>query len=96
MTDSEELQEEAPGLGKPVRVLREVTERIEAVEAGTAQIVGTQPKKNIEKTINLLENRVEYERMSMAINPYGDGKTSERIVAFLLKEITKNNERKFT
>jgi UDP-N-acetylglucosamine 2-epimerase (non-hydrolysing) len=92
LTDSGGLQEEAPSLGKPVLVLREVTERSEAVEAGTAQIVGTQPEKIIEKTINLLQNREQYERMSRAINPYGDGKASERIITRFLKEIIKNNE----
>jgi UDP-N-acetylglucosamine 2-epimerase (non-hydrolysing) len=86
LTDSGGLQEEAPSLGKPVLVLREVTERPEAVEAGTAQIVGTQPERIIEKTMKLLEDKGEYERMSKAINPYGDGKASERIVARLLKE----------
>lgn len=91
LTDSGGLQEEAPSLGKPVLVLREVTERPEAVEAGTVQIVGTQPEKIIEKTITLLEDREKYERMSKAINPYGDGKASKRIVARLLKE-SENNE----
>jgi len=86
LTDSGGLQEEAPSLAKPVLVLREVTERPEALEAGTAEIVGTQPQKIIERTINLLENRTAYERMSRAINPYGDGKASKRIVTRLLKE----------
>lgn len=85
LTDSGGLQEEAPSLGKPVLVLREVTERHEAIEAGTAEIVGTQPKKIIEKVINLLESKKDYERMSKAINPYGDGRASERIVSYLLK-----------
>jgi len=86
LTDSGGLQEESPSLRKPVLVLREVTERPEAVEAGAIQIVGTQPEKIIEKTINLLEDKREYERMSKVINPYGDGKASDRIVACLLKE----------
>jgi UDP-N-acetylglucosamine 2-epimerase (non-hydrolysing) len=90
LTDSGGLQEEAPSLGKPVLVLREVTERTEALEAGTAEVVGTQPQKIIEKTINLLEKDKEYERMSKAINPYGDGKASERIVLRLLKELENN------
>ena len=85
LTDSGGLQEEAPSLGKPVLVLREVTERPEAVEAGTAQIVGTQPARIIERTIKLLEDRPEYERMSKAINPYGDGKAAEKIVNILAK-----------
>lgn len=86
LTDSGGLQEEAPSLAKPVLVLRELTERPEALEAGTAEIVGTQPQKIIERTINLLENRTAYERMSRAINPYGDGKASKRIVTRLLKK----------
>lgn len=85
LTDSGGLQEEAPSLGKPVLVLREVTERPEAVEAGTAQVVGTQSERIIKKTAELLEDKKGYERMSKAINPYGDGKASERIVARLLK-----------
>lgn len=91
LTDSGGLQEEAPSLGKPVLVLRKVTERTEAVEIGTAQIVGTQREKIIEKTINLLENRTAYEHMSKALNPYGDGKASKRIVIHLLKKATRNN-----
>jgi len=86
LTDSGGLQEEAPSLGKPVLVLREVTERPEVVEAGAAQIVGTRPERIIERTIELLENEGECQRMSEAVNPYGDGKASERIVARLLKE----------
>jgi UDP-N-acetylglucosamine 2-epimerase (non-hydrolysing) len=86
LTDSGGLQEEAPSLGKPVLVLREVTERPEAVEAGTVQIVGINPKKIIERTLELLDDEREYERMSKAVNPYGDGKASERIVGRLLKE----------
>ena len=90
LTDSGGLQEEAPSLGKPVLVLREVTERPEAVEAGTAQIVGTDTGKIIEKTINLLEDRKEYERVSRIANPYGDGKASDRIAAHLLEVAIKN------
>ena len=86
LTDSGGIQEEAPSFKKPVLILREVTERPEAVKAGTAQIVGTQPEKIIEKTINLLENKREYKRMSKVVNPYGDGKASDRIVACLLKK----------
>jgi len=86
LTDSGGLQEEAPSLGKPVLVLREVTERPEAVEGGTAQIVGTKVERILERTVVLLENEREYQRMSRAVNPYGDGKASERIVARLMKE----------
>ncbi|HDY67934.1 MAG TPA: UDP-N-acetylglucosamine 2-epimerase (non-hydrolyzing) [Candidatus Scalindua sp.] len=91
LTDSGGLQEEAPSLGKPILVLRGTTERSEAVEAGTVQIVGTKCEKIIEKTMTLLEDREKYERMSKAINPYGDGKASKRIVARFLKE-SENNE----
>ncbi len=86
LTDSGGLQEEAPSLGKPVLVLRETTERPEGVASGTVQIVGTEPERIIEKTTELFENREKYERMSKAVNPYGDGKASERIVSRLLKE----------
>lgn len=80
MTDSGGLQEEAPHLGKPVLVLRDVTERPEAVEAGTVVLVGTD-EDEIFKYADLLINDIKYyEKMSKAINPYGDGKASERIV----------------
>lgn len=91
LTDSGGLQEEAPSLGKPVLVLREVTERPEAVEAGTAQIVGTEAKRIIEKTVELLENDREYKRMSTPMNPYGNGKASKRIVARLLRNSSQNH-----
>src|SRR5581483_11263957 len=81
LTDSGGIQEEAPGLGKPVLVLREVTERPEAIEAGTVKLVGTDPQKIVSETIRLMEDREEYESMSRAVNPYGDGHASERIVA---------------
>jgi len=87
LTDSGGLQEEAPSLGKPVLVLRQVTERLEAVETGTAEVVGTQSKAIVEATVELLENKRKYERMVQAINPYGDGKASKRIVERLLKKI---------
>ncbi len=86
LTDSGGLQEEAPSLGKPVLVLRETTERPEGVASGSVEIVGTEPERIIEKATELLENREKYERMSKAVNPYGDGKASERIVSRLLKE----------
>jgi UDP-N-acetylglucosamine 2-epimerase (non-hydrolysing) len=84
LTDSGGIQEEAPSLGKPVLVMREVTERIEGIEAGTAKLVGTDPNKIISETQILLEDKNEYLRMSKAVNPYGDGKTSERIIKILL------------
>ena len=90
LTDSGGLQEEAPSFGTPVLILREVTERPEVVEAGVAKIVGTNSERIIENTIKLLEDRTEYKRMSRAINPYGDGKASERIVGRLLRELRIN------
>jgi UDP-N-acetylglucosamine 2-epimerase (non-hydrolysing) len=86
LSDSGGLQEEAPSLGKHVLVLREVTERPEAVEAGTAEIVGTQSEKIISRTVELLQDEKEYRKMSKAVNPYGDGKASKRIVTRLLGE----------
>lgn len=83
LTDSGGIQEEAPSLGKPVLVMREVTERVEGIEAGTAKLVGTK-KENILKAVqDLIEHPLEYQRMAKAINPYGDGKASERIVDIL-------------
>lgn len=79
LTDSGGVQEEAPSLGKPVLVLRDVTERPEGVEAGTLKIVGTEKNNVFEETKLLLENQNEYERMSQANNPYGDGQASRRI-----------------
>ena len=84
LTDSGGIQEEAPSLGIPVLVLREVTERPEGVEAGTAKVVGTNRWRIVEETIRLLEDRAEYERMARAVNPYGDGRASQRIVQALL------------
>lgn len=85
LTDSGGLQEEAPGLGKPVLVLREVTERPEGVEAGTVKLVGTDHRTIVQETRRLLEDQVEYDRMSRAVNPYGDGHASERIVESLFQ-----------
>ena len=83
LTDSGGLQEEAPGLGKPVLALREVTERPEGVTAGTVKLVGPHRRKIVEETARLLDDRAAYELMSRAVNPYGDGHASERIVAKL-------------
>jgi len=83
LTDSGGLQEEAPGLGKPVLVLREVTERPEAVAAGTVRVVGTSCRRIVEETAILLDDSEVYERMARAVNPYGDGRASQRIVAAL-------------
>lgn len=87
LTDSGGLQEEAPGLGKPVLVLRDVTERPEGVVAGTVKLVGTDNAKIVQETVRLLEDRAEYERMAHAVNPYGDGQASQRIVAALLNTV---------
>ena len=89
LTDSGGIQEEAPGLGKPVLVLRDVTERPEAIKAGTVRLVGTNPKKIVSETIRLLEDEKHYCEMSQAINPYGDGHTAERIVDALLEKEVK-------
>ena len=84
LTDSGGIQEEAPGLGKPVLVLREVTERPEAVDAGTVKLVGTACASILNATIRLMEDPGEYQKMATAINPYGDGRAADRIVRALL------------
>lgn len=83
LTDSGGIQEEAPGLGKPVLVMRDVTERPEAVEAGTVHLVGTDYKTIVSEVSELLDNEVAYNKMAHAVNPYGDGKACQRIVDFL-------------
>jgi len=83
LTDSGGLQEEAPSLGKPVLVMRETTERPEAIDAGTVRLVGTDVGLIVEQVSLLLSDANEYERMSKAHNPYGDGLASARIVEFL-------------
>jgi UDP-N-acetylglucosamine 2-epimerase (non-hydrolysing) len=80
MTDSGGLQEEAPSLGKPVLVLRETTERPEAVEAGTAKLVGTNQELVVGAATELLKDVETYEKMANAINPFGDGHAAERIL----------------
>jgi len=85
MTDSGGLQEEAPHLGKPVLVLRDVTERPEAVEAGTVKLVGTDIEQIVNEANELLRNPEAYFKMSKSINPYGDGIASKRIVEAILK-----------
>lgn len=84
ITDSGGVQEEAPSLGKPVLVMRETTERPEAVEAGTVLLVGTNTDKIVNETKRLLNDRNSYIEMSRLHNPYGDGKACERIVDFIL------------
>ena len=83
ITDSGGVQEEAPSLGKPVLVMRDTTERPEAVEAGTVKLVGTHTETIIKEAQKLLDDTTEYEKMSKAHNPYGDGKACERIVNFI-------------
>ena len=80
LTDSGGLQEEAPALGKPVLVLRDSTERQEAIQAGTARLVGTESESIFENCKSLLYNKDTYEKMSKSINPFGDGNASDRIV----------------
>jgi UDP-N-acetylglucosamine 2-epimerase (non-hydrolysing) len=90
LTDSGGLQEEAPSLGKPVLVLRGVTERPEAVEAGTARVIGTKTERVVQEVERLLDDSAEYTRMANAVNPYGDGHAAERICEQLL--ITANEK----
>ena len=80
LTDSGGIQEEAPGLGKPVLVMRDTTERPEAVTAGTVELVGTDYDKIVGKVSSLLEDSTYYEQMSRAVNPYGDGMACQRII----------------
>lgn len=83
LTDSGGIQEEAPGLGKPVLVMRDTTERPEALESGTVHLVGADYNKIIDEVSTLLDDAEAYQKMSRAINPYGDGKACERIVGIL-------------
>ena len=83
ITDSGGVQEEAPSLGKPVLVMRDTTERPEALEAGTVKLVGTNTQKIIDEAMELINNQIAYEKMSKSHNPYGDGKSCQRIVNFL-------------
>lgn len=85
LTDSGGIQEEAPGLGKPVLVMRDTTERPEALESGTVHLVGTDYDKIVSEVSTLLDDSCAYERMSKAVNPYGDGKACGRIVKALEK-----------
>lgn len=83
LTDSGGIQEEAPGLGKPVLVMRDTTERPEALASGTVHLVGTDYDKIVNEVSTLLEDSAAYEKMSKAVNPYGDGKACNRIVRIL-------------
>jgi len=88
LTDSGGIQEEAPALGKPVLVLREKTERPEALQAGTAILVGTDPERIVRETRRLLDDPRAHSAMAKAINPFGDGHAAERIVAALLSSLS--------
>ena len=87
LTDSGGIQEEAPSLGKPVLVMRETTERPEAIDAGTVRLVGTDSQRIVDEVTRLLRDEEEYQRMNRAHNPYGDGRACERILSAL-----KNNQ----
>mgnify|MGYP000103922297 CR=1 FL=1 len=87
LTDSGGIQEEAPSLGKPVLVLRDTTERPEGIKAGTLKLVGTDEETIYNETKKLLTDKKEYEKMSKASNPYGDGHASEKIVDAILEKM---------
>ena len=87
LTDSGGIQEEAPGLGKPVLVMRDTTERPEALDAGTVKLVGTDYDRIVNEVSVLIDDKVAYEKMSKAVNPYGDGLACKRIVNALLYRI---------
>lgn len=86
LTDSGGIQEEAPGLGKPVLVMRDTTERPEALDAGTVKLVGTNYDKIVSEVSSLLDDTEYYKQMNQAVNPYGDGKACKRIVSSFLSE----------
>jgi UDP-N-acetylglucosamine 2-epimerase (non-hydrolysing) len=87
ITDSGGIQEEAPSLGKPVLVIRDVTEREEGITAGTAILVGTSTEKITSEAIRLMEDKSAYEKMSKAVNPYGDGNSAKKIADIILKTL---------
>jgi len=95
LTDSGGIQEEAPSLGKPVLVMRNVTERTEAVKAGTVKLVGSNAENIVKEIQLLLDNKYQYDKMVKAINPYGDGKAAERIVEVIRRVLcrTKNSSK---
>ena len=86
VTDSGGLQEEAPTLAKPVLVVREETERPEGIESGTAKLVGTSYERLYTELDTLLSDKSEYEKMAKAVNPYGDGNASKRIVDIIVEQ----------
>ena len=87
LTDSGGIQEEAPSLGKPVLVMRDVTERIEGIEAGTCMLVGSHRKTILRNAYKLLDDKVFYKQMATSVNPYGDGRSSEKILEIIKKKI---------
>ena len=89
LTDSGGVQEEAPSLGKPVLVMRDTTERPEAVDAGTVLLVGTNKDKIIKEVSSLLNDESYYEKMANTHNPYGDGQANSKIIKFLKDNATK-------
>lgn len=91
LTDSGGIQEEAPGLGKPVLVMRDTTERPEALSSGTVHLVGTDYDKIMSEVSMLLDNKEAYDKMSKAVNPYGDGKACSRIISIFEKENQKSS-----
>ena len=92
ITDSGGVQEEAPSLGKPVLVMRDTTERPEAVEAGTVKLVGSETTTIVRETNRLLDEPTAYQAMSRAHNPYGDGKAAGRIVKLLASALHRESE----
>ena len=92
LTDSGGIQEEAPGLGKPVLVMRDTTERPEALASGTVHLVGTDYDKIVNEVSTLLDDAAAYETMSKAVNPYGDGQASRRIADALAGKDTDRYE----
>lgn len=91
LTDSGGIQEEAPGLGKPVLVMRDTTERPEALKAGTVKLVGTNYDQIVNEVSKLIDDEAYYNKMSKAVNPYGDGLACSRIISFLVTNIKFNN-----
>jgi len=85
ITDSGGVQEEAPSLGKPVLVMRDTTERPEALEAGTVKLVGTDTALIVKEAQELINNLEAYRQMSRASNPYGDGRACEKIIQYLIR-----------
>jgi len=88
LTDSGGVQEEAPSLGKPVLVMRDVTERVEGIKAGTAKLVGTYSERIIKEVDELMTSNDGYKKMANAVNPYGDGRSSQKIIE-ILRELYK-------